>query len=126
MADEKQEGEQASTLSEDELLEAKLAAFDEKVKKAGSTAMPDVPDWKYNRPTKPADKGPSAGDAQRSLGIGMTAAYLLLGGMVTGFLIGLAIDHYAHTAPLWQAGCSVGGAVLGLIYVIVLANREGR
>ena len=122
MADEKQEGEQASTLSEDELLEAKLAAFDEKVKKAGGAAMPDVPDWKFKRP----DNQITPGTDHRGLGIGMTAAYILVGGMGVGWLAGFGIDHLAHSSPTGQAIGGFLGAIIGVAYVVVLANREGK
>ena len=123
MADDEEKAVRPSTDSAADDLESKLSAFDERVKKAGATRMPDVPEWSYKR-SEPKQVVP--GTDHRGLGIGMTAAYILVGGMFVGWLAGLGIDHLAHSAPTGQAIGGFVGAALGVGYVIVLANREAK
>jgi F0F1-type ATP synthase assembly protein I len=123
MADDEEKVVRPSTDSDEDELEARLNAFDEKVKKAGATRMPEVPDWSYKRSVP---KQITPGADHRGLGIGMTAAYILVGGMFVGWLAGFGIDHLLHSAPAGQAIGGLIGAGLGVGYVIVLANREAR
>ena len=123
MADDEEKRGRPSTDSEEDDLDARLSEFDERVKKAGTTRMPDVPEWSYKR-TSPKQVIPETD--HRGLGIGMTAAYILVGGMFVGWLVGFGIDRIAHSSPVGQAVGGFLGAVLGVGYVIVLANREGR
>ncbi|MHB8634931.1 MAG: AtpZ/AtpI family protein [Fimbriimonadaceae bacterium] len=123
MADDEENAGRPSTDSADDDLESRLAAFDERVKKAGSVRMPDPPDWNYKRSAK---KQITPGADHRGLGIGMTAAYILVGGMFVGWLAGFGVDHLAHSAPTGQAIGGFLGAAFGVGYVIVLANRAAK
>jgi len=123
MAEDDEKVGRPSTDSDGDDLESRLSEFDERVKKAGAARMPDVPDWKYKR-AEPKQVTPGAD--HRGLGIGMTAAYILVGGMFVGWLAGFGIDHLAHSTPTGQAIGGFIGAALGVGYVIVLANREAK
>jgi F0F1-type ATP synthase assembly protein I len=112
------------SMPEDEDIEARLDAFHTKVKDAGAKRMPEVPEWSYTRPPKQKELG--GGGDPRSLGIGITAAYMLLGGMVGGSGIGWIIDHAAHSAPLWSASLGLLGACLGIVAVLIMINRGNK
>ena len=123
MADDAEKVVRPSTDSEGDELETRLSEFDDRVRKAGGSRMPDVPEWNYKRSHPPQIE---PGTDHRSLGIGMTAAYILVGGLFVGWLAGFGIDRLTHSAPAGQAIGGLIGAVIGVGYVIVLANREAK
>lgn len=122
MADDEAAGKHPSTDLTDEELEEKLTALEAKAKAAGSRRMPEVPEWNYQRQRK----RPEEEADYRSLGVGMSAAYALLGGMVTGWVAGFGVDHFAHSAPTGQAIGGLLGAVAGMVYVFMLVSRESK
>lgn len=86
--------------------------------------MPDVPDWKFT--PKPRKEPGADGDGVKSLGVGMTAAYALVGGMIFGFGIGWLLDRHFGTSPVYAGAGGLIGLVASLIYVFILLARANR
>jgi hypothetical protein len=107
---------------EDEI-ELRLADMRSKVASAGATRMPEPPDFEFQRPKSGR---PDGNDKQgyRGLGIGLTAAYALVGMMALGFGIGWLFDHGANGANFGPAIGGLVGCIAGIVFVIWLINRE--
>ncbi len=86
--------------------------------------MPEVPHIEINRPQKPATNGTPGNYNYRGLGIGMSAAYSLVGSMIVGFGLGWAFDKLTHN-NYGQAIGALLGSVLGIASAIFLINRDG-
>jgi hypothetical protein len=66
------------------------------------------------------------GTTGRSLGIGMTIAYGVMGGPIAGWLVGMAIDRQMGTGGMWQGWLVMLGAVMGIVYAIVMLQRHQK
>ncbi|HTQ11764.1 MAG TPA: hypothetical protein VMI31_17010 [Fimbriimonadaceae bacterium] len=105
----------------DEEIEARMQDMRDKVSQAGRSRMPEPPELKVDRP-KMLQKGvPDHG--YHGLGIGMTAAYALVGMMAAGFGIGWLLDHGPHSAGFGPAFGGLAGCVAGIAFVFWLINR---
>ncbi|HVT13548.1 MAG TPA: AtpZ/AtpI family protein [Fimbriimonadaceae bacterium] len=107
----------------DEEIEARLESMRSKISEAGQSRMPEPPEFEVKRPRmlqqQPADK-----HGYRSLGIGMTAAYALVGMMILGVGLGWLLDHGSNSANVGPALGGLAGCVVGIGFVIWLINRD--
>ncbi len=108
-------------LPDDKELRAKI---DKVTQGPVASRMPDVPEMNINRPAKKTVTGTPGSYNYRGLGIGMSAAYSLLGSMVVGFGLGWAFDKYTHNNYGMVVG-SLLGSVLGIVSAIWMINQEG-
>jgi F0F1-type ATP synthase assembly protein I len=114
-------GMELPELPDDEALKAKI----EHVTNPASThKFPDPPDIKLNRPKKPSADGTPGNYNYRTLGIGMSAAYSLVGSMIVGFGIGWLYDRATHGTYGQPIG-AVLGAIFGIVAAMALINRDG-
>jgi len=120
MADDDEKVVHPSTELSDDELESRLTEFDEKVKKAAASRMPDVPEWNYQRPAKP----PAApASASSGIAFGFSLLYTLLGPIIGGYLIGLLIDKTRHTQGASTIGVLIGMAGGFVAMVLVAMHR---
>ncbi|HWA83657.1 MAG TPA: hypothetical protein VG820_09500 [Fimbriimonadaceae bacterium] len=107
----------------DEAIEARLEKMRSKISEAGKSRMPEPPEFEVKRPrmlqTNTSDK-----HGYRSLGIGMTAAYALVGMMMLGVGLGWLVDHGNNSANVGPALGGLAGCVVGIGFVIWLINRD--
>lgn len=61
-------------------------------------------------------------EAMRGAGVGLQAAYTIIGTPLAGFGIGYLIDHWLHTT-IWQPALGLLGAFGGVAATIVMLNR---
>lgn len=101
------------------LIEKKAEELKSKVQQAGQSQMPDAPEWQYQRPRSTMKQAPND---YKSLGVGMTIAYSLVGSMAVGFGLGWVIDHFAKTTIFAALGGMVG-ALFGIYVTFVLTQR---
>jgi hypothetical protein len=121
-----QESKKEST--EEEILFARVEALKDKTRV--SHKLPDVPDWNFQRPSSgPGSKpsgGLSDGGNQRSLGLGISVAYLMAGSVIVGFGLGWFIDRAAHSGTLWETILGLGGAVIGVVGTVSMIQRMSQ
>ncbi len=86
--------------------------------------MPEVPNLEIPKSTKKPTNGTPGNYNYKSLGIGMSAAYSLVGAMIVGFGLGWVYDRYFHTISGQVIG-GLFGSVLGIGSAIFLINRDG-
>lgn len=104
---------------EDEL-EAKLSEIENKAKKfRAKSRFPDPPEWNFTR-KKTKDDSDSANHL--GLGIGLSAAYALVGCMFGGFGVGYLIDRATGGDIAQPIGATVG-VILGVVSTFILINR---
>jgi hypothetical protein len=106
-------------------IDQQLRRFSDKVASTGGTRMPNPPDWNYKRSSsgRPHDSDPNN---YRGLGVGISAAYFLVGAMAAGFGIGWLIDKSIGAS---QTGTAIGGllgCVVGIAGVVWMINRGNR
>jgi F0F1-type ATP synthase assembly protein I len=66
------------------------------------------------------------GETGRSMGIGLTVAYGIMGGPIAGWLIGMAIDRQMGTGGMWQGWLVMLGAVMGIVFAVVTLQRQQK
>ena len=118
------EGEKPSANEVDELEEMEAEADRILDSARRPVDLPDVPDWEYTRPDytkKHLDSHDMSG--WRVGGIGLAAAYALLGAVGVGLLAGFLIDR-GSGSYVWTAILSVVGAIGGLIAAIWFVVRD--
>jgi F0F1-type ATP synthase assembly protein I len=91
---------------------------------AGSYKMPDPPEIELKRPKTATSDGSRGNYNYKTLGIGMSAAYSLIGSMIVGFGLGWLFDRATHS-NYGQVIGAVAGSILGIVTAIVLINRDG-
>ena len=109
-------------LTEDDELQSKL----EQVQKtAGASRMPEVPELNIPKrvSSSTATDGIPGNYNYRGLGIGMSAAYSLVGAMIVGFGLGWGYDRIFHTIYGQVIG-SLLGSVLGITTSIFIINKD--
>jgi F0F1-type ATP synthase assembly protein I len=114
-------GMELPELPEDADLRAKI---DHVTNPSGPSRMPDVPELVVNRPKKASTNGTPGSYNYRGLGIGMSAAYSLVGSMIVGFGIGWAYDKATHSSYGQPIGAMLG-AIFGIVAAMWLINHEG-
>ena len=67
----------------------------------------------------------SDGEAARGLGVGLTAAYAIIGMPLVGAGIGWLIDRNVDP-KIWTGLCTVAGALLGITFTIITINRTNK
>jgi len=107
-------------LPDDEKLRARIEGV---TSQKSSYKMPEVPEFEIKRPIKPAANGTPGAYNYRSLGIGMSAAYSLIGSMAVGFGLGWVFDHFTHSTYGQPVG-AVLGSILGIASAVFLINRD--
>lgn len=105
----------------DDEIERRLETMRARVSSAGKSAFPEPPDFKVDRPPM-MRKRPEDEHGYRGLGIGLTAAYALVGMMILGFVVGWLID--GRVAGTGTAFGGLLGTVLGIGFVLWLINRD--
>lgn len=77
-----------------------------------------------SRPT-PGDSSISGGvvGSGKSLGVGLTIAYGMIGTPIVFFFIGKLIDG-ASGETRWQTGLGAFGALLGFLWIFIVLRRE--
>ena len=107
-------------------LDAQLSALNEKAQ-AARQRMPNVPDWEYKRPQSGPGSKPDYSDKDnyRGLGLGITAAYLLVGFMIVGFGLGYLVNKVFKTAN-FEVILGMAGAVAGIAMIIYLTNKDDQ
>jgi len=108
--------------SEDDEIEARINELQEKARQVRSNnPMPEPPEWKFERPATPS---PNRGGANyRGAGLGLAAAYALVGPLIFGFGIGYLIDKRtpgSHDAQTWGA---IIGVIAGFVAFLVTLIR---
>ncbi|MEO7453231.1 MAG: AtpZ/AtpI family protein [Fimbriimonadales bacterium] len=86
--------------------------------------LPDVPEWEYSRPDytkKHLEQSDMSG--WRMGGVGLTAAYSMIGCVVGGFGLGWLLDGGSDSMA-WRAILTLVGAVLGLGFAVFIVLRE--
>ena len=114
-------GMELPELPDDDGLRAKIERV---TSPSTSYKLPDVPELKIERPKKPGSNGMPGDYNYRTIGIGMSAAYSLVGSMIVGFGLGWLFDHFTYSIYGQVVG-SVFGAVLGIVAAIFLINNDG-
>ena len=115
---------------EDELSEEEkqLRAFDERLKAARSGAMPEPPDWNFQRPKIPGQNKVEENN-YFGMGVGISIAYTLVGATLVGWGIGKLIDM-RFGGSMGQAIGTLIGAVVGLgaaiVTIIKAQNKPGH
>jgi len=108
-------------LPEDEALREKIQKV---TQGTAPSRMPDVPELNFNRPKNNPLSGSPSSYNYRGLGIGMSAAYSLIGSMIVGFGLGWLFDKATHNNYGIVIG-SLAGSVLGIVASIWMINQEG-
>jgi hypothetical protein len=126
--DEKGSENGSEELSEEEKLFARVEAL--KARTRVSQQLPEVPEFEFKRPASgPGSKeplGPTDGGQARELGIGIMAAYTMVGSMVVGFGGGWLADKLLKSGNLWTALGGAGGAIFGIVATMVLLQRASK
>src|SRR5476651_1260360 len=91
---EELKGMELPELPDDEGLRAKIEHV---TNQTSSFKMPDPPEIKFNRPKGPKTDGTPGNYNYKSLGLGMSAAYSLIGAMIVGFGLGWVFDKATHS-----------------------------
>jgi hypothetical protein len=108
----------------DNEFDAKLKEIEAKAKSLRNRgAFPDPPDWNYKR-RKRKDDGDDGSNA-RGLGIGISAAYALVGCMFGGFGVGYLIDRATGGEIAQPIGATIG-VMIGVASTFILINRTGK
>lgn len=104
-------------------IEERIKQVTDKLDKARSQRMPDVPDWNYQRPKSrlAPENDPSN---YKGLGVGISAGYTLVGCMLLGWFVGWIIDRPSH-GTTYQAILALVGCIAGIGMVFWLINRSG-
>jgi hypothetical protein len=114
--------------TDDEALDEQFNALRDKISRAGSTKMPDPPDWSFQRPQIPGtEKRDTSG--YLGIGVGISIAYTMVGATLAGLGIGWLIDRAAGTQIFRYVGTLIGAVVglAGAIFTVVRAqNKDGR
>lgn len=105
----------------DDEIERRMDEMRRRVSGAGKSAFPEPPDFNVNRPSM-MRKRQEDEHGYRGLGIGLTAAYALVGMMILGFVVGWLID--GRTTGAATAFGGLLGTVLGIGFVLWLINRD--
>ncbi|HVL38836.1 MAG TPA: hypothetical protein VM328_05540 [Fimbriimonadaceae bacterium] len=84
--------------------------------------MPEPPAFEFERPAK---KPNSAPQDYKGIGIGLSAAYALVGAMMVGFGLGWLVDTFILGAGnIGQLFGALGGCVLGILSVMWLISKD--
>lgn len=112
------------TGEDEDPIEARLREMDEKVRDAGDTRLPPVPEVRtIERPNTDRETSLNR-SAARGLGNGLAAAYSFIGATLVGIGLGYLLDAQLKT-EIFKAIGAIGGAGLGLFLLIKLQAREG-
>lgn len=89
-----------------------------------SADLPDVPEWDYERPGY-TRKHLETSDMSswRAGGVGLSAAYAMIGAVVVGFGVGWLLDGGGESVT-WRAVLTIFGAVMGLVSAVWMVIRE--
>lgn len=108
--------------------ERQLREFDERLKAARAGAMPEPPEWNFQRPNIPGQNKAEENN-YFGMGVGISIAYTLVGATFAGWGIGKLIDMKSG-GTMGQAIGTLCGAVAGLaaaIFTIIRAqNKPGN
>lgn len=113
-----------TSLLPDEEVDRRLESMDERTRTAGQVQMPTPPELEYKRRNFAQDSSDKGG--YRGLGIGLSAAYALVGMMIFGVGIGWLIDHGPQSSNVGPAFGGLAGCVIGIVFVLWLINRENK
>lgn len=114
-------GMELPDLPEDGALRAKIEHV---THPSTSFKLPDPPEIPIKMPKVVKADGTPGNYNYRSLGIGMSAAYSLIGAMGVGFGLGWLFDRATHSDYGQPIGAVIG-AILGIAMAMMLINRDG-
>ncbi len=106
--------------------EQKLKEFDERLKAVRANAMPEPPEWNYQRPKIPGQNDHKDQVAYVGLGVGISVGYTMIGCVVAGWGIGKLIDMKTGGMTGQGFGTMIG-ALIGLaggVFMIIRAQSK--
>ena len=106
--------------SHDDELEFRLKSIEMQAQKGQGHYREAMP-----KPDDARSKG-MTGEQGKSLGVGLSIAYAILGVPLVMFGIGYLIDNAAHTAKLFQSSLGLLGCVIAVGYAMYAGNKAGK
>lgn len=113
--------EATEAAARDEDLDRRLDEIEAKGRQLRSGAFPDPPEWEYRR-KRPQGPTKSDRDSYRGVAFGIGLAYLFVGPLVAGWLIGYFVDQKSG-GNQWQTWGTVIGLFAGFLAVIVMVTK---
>ena len=106
--------------------ERQLKAFDERLKAARAGAMPEPPEWNFQRPKIPGQNDHKDQVAYVGLGVGISVGYTMIGCVVVGWGIGKLIDMKSGGMTGQGFGTMIGALVglIGGVFMILRAQSK--
>jgi F0F1-type ATP synthase assembly protein I len=109
--------------SDEDEFEQRLREIDERMKQAGRSELPPVPNFEYRRKSRPASESQKETQTRYAgLAAGLQVAYLIMGTPIGFYAIGWLIDRQVG-GNQWQSWLALFGAVAGLVLGIWTLNR---
>lgn len=98
--------------------------FDERLRELEKRAEASK-QTRENKQFREAKSRASDAEAAKGLGVGMTAAYAIIGMPIFGLGVGWAIEKFGGR-PGWQSGCILVGAFLGVGYAVWFLQKTQK
>jgi F0F1-type ATP synthase assembly protein I len=118
---EKPDNEDPERLPGDDDVDAKVAELQAKGREIRKrNPMPEPPEWKV---TRPEGAKPASGPNYRGAGIGLMAAYALVGPVLLGIGIGYLIDKRTPGSHVGQTWGGIIGVIAGFVAFLVTLVR---
>ena len=110
-----------------EQLEAEHSALESRLQEIEAQAKKGKGHYQQAMP-KPGDDRAQGmtGEQGKSLGVGLTVAYAILGVPLVMFGIGFLIDKAAHSGQFWQSALGLVGCLIGVGFAMYVAQRAGK
>ncbi|MCO5297993.1 MAG: hypothetical protein M9921_14180 [Fimbriimonadaceae bacterium] len=115
-------GAPSAAADPDDEFDARLKEIEDKSRQLRSGAMPEPPEWEYKRKPRKGDPTRSDRESYRGVAFGIGLAYLFVGPLIAGWLIGYFVDQ-GSGGNQWQTWGTVIGLFAGFLAVVVMITK---
>lgn len=88
----------------------------------GGASMPEPPEWNYQRKPRKGDVSQSDRDSYKGVAFGIGLAYLFIGPIIAGWLVGMYFDQ-GSSDTRWQTIGTLIGLFAGFLVVVVMVSK---
>lgn len=112
----------ASAAEHDEAFDERLREIEDKGRQLRSGSMPEPPAWEYRRKPRKGEPSRSDRESYRGVAFGIGLAYMFVGPLIAGWLIGYFVDQ-GSGGNQWQTWGTVIGLFAGFLAVVVMVTK---